>query len=139
MVRNIVGFGLVGVANTVLSYLAFVALLGFGVHYAAASAAVWAAGLPVSFALNKRVSFSLKTPAEIRECLSFAAGCVLQLLLALAGFALFLDGLGLGPTPAYWATLTMTASFSFLFMKLIVFRRRARGVASDVLLLPGTR
>jgi putative flippase GtrA len=124
VVRNVIGFALVGIGNTILSYAVFVVLVTLGVHYIPASTAAWAAGLALSFALNKRVTFAVRTRADPRELLWFAAGCVLQLLLGFASLALLIDGAGLGPTPAFWATLVVTASFSFAFMKLLVFGPR---------------
>jgi putative flippase GtrA len=80
--------------------------------------------MPVSFGLNRRVSFALTTRTEVRELAAFLAGSLLQLGVAIAGFALLIDGIGLAPAAAGVANLALTATFSFCFMKLLVFRSR---------------
>jgi dolichol-phosphate mannosyltransferase len=124
MMRNVIGFGFVGALCTVLSYGVFLGLVHLGLHYAAASFVAWAVAMPVSFGLNRRVSFALTTRAEGRELAAFLAGSLLQLVVAIAGFALLIDGLGLGPAAAGVVNLAITASFSFCLMKLLVFRPR---------------
>lgn len=51
---GLVEFGLVGCANTALSWCAFALLASLGVHYLLASAMAWILGALNSYVLNRR-------------------------------------------------------------------------------------
>jgi putative flippase GtrA len=124
--RHLLRFGLVGALTTGLSFVLFTGLTGLGAHYLAASALAWLAAMLVSFALNKRFTFSLRTPASARETASFVGGSLLQLLMASLGYALLIDGAGLSPSLAFAINLCLVAASSFAFMRLVVFHRALR-------------
>jgi putative flippase GtrA len=120
---KIVRFALVGAALTLLSYLIFVGLLGFGAHYLIASAASWAGGILASYFLNKGFTFALGNDFVWREFGTLVSGYVLQLVLASLGYIVLIGELGLSPTPAFLVNLVIVAAFSFLFMNFVVFRK----------------
>ena len=120
-------FLLVGTTTTSLNYVLFVGLTRLGLHHLASATVGWFAGLLVSFVLNKRFTFGLRSRLSAREATSFFGGYVAQLLLGLAGYVVLIDGLGLSPTPAFLVNLVVVASFSFAFMRLAVFRPTPAG------------
>lgn len=120
---RIVRFLAVGGALTLLAYLIFVGLLGIGMHYLIASTAAWAAGIVASYFLNKGFTFALGQDFVWGEFGALVLGYVLQLGLASLGYLVLIDGLGFGPTAAFFITLVLVAAFSFLFMQFLVFRK----------------
>lgn len=126
MIRHALRFGLVGCLTTGLSIGLFLILMRLGAHYLAASTLAWAAGLSVSFVLNKRFTFDLRTPTTIGEAAAFAGGYVLQLVLSWIGYAVLIDGLTVEPARAAVLVTAAVAVFSFLFMRQAVFRRGLR-------------
>jgi len=116
-------FLLVGGLTTAMNYLLFVGLTQAGLHHLAAATVGWAAGLIVSFVLNKRFTFEVRTRADAREVSAFVGGYLLQLLLGLAVYWVLIDGLGLTPSAAFVLNLAVVAAFSFAFMRRAVFRR----------------
>ncbi len=120
--HRILRFGLVGLLTTALTYGVFVLTIRAGLHYLLASALAWGAGVAVSFLLNKRFTFSLRSRADLREVASFVGGYGVQFLIATAGYAVLIGGVGLEPTPAFMINLVITSLFSFLFMRWVVFR-----------------
>lgn len=126
IIGRVVRFGLVGLLTTALSYAVFVTAIHLGVHYLLASALAWASGVGLSFVLNKRFTFAVRTRADLREAASFLAGYVLQLIVGTAGYAVLIGGLGLKPTPAFAVNLVITSGFSFLYMQTLVFTGRGK-------------
>ena len=124
-------FGVVGGAVTTIVYVVFIALLRAGMHYLSASAVGWAVGVGLSYGLNRAFTFAAKTPARPGEFVLFVVGAVLQLGLGLACYALLMGRLHLGATPAFLLNLVVTASFSFLFMRQLVFRRAVLALSRD--------
>ena len=120
-------FLLVGGLTTGLNFLLFVGLVRLGLHHLLAATVGWLVGLLVSFVLNKRFTFGVRTRADVREVGSFLSGYVLQLALGLGVYALLIDGFGLGPPLAFAINLVLVAAFSFAFMRAAVFRPAASG------------
>ena len=121
LLRNLSGFGLIGALNAGLTWLLFSALIGLELHYLMASFACWLAGLVVSFAGNKRLSFAVASRADRRQVATFLGCYLVQLLIGLAAFALFVDVCGLSPGVAFWIVLLLTSACSFTLMKWVVF------------------
>ena len=123
MIR-LVRFGLTGVLTTALSYGVFIGLIRLGAYYEVASVASWALGLALGFAINRRFTFGISgADSRKRDLLLYVAGSLLQLGLGLAGYALLIGRLGLGATPAFVLNTAVTASFNFLFLRFVTFRR----------------
>ena len=115
-------FLMVGGLTTGLNFLLFVGLTHLGLHHLVAATVGWAAGLAVSFVLNKRFTFEVRTRADAREVGAFIGGYLLQLGLGLAVYWVLIDGLGLRPSAAFLLNLVVVAVFSFAFMRQAVFR-----------------
>ncbi|HEY8566784.1 MAG TPA: GtrA family protein [Beijerinckiaceae bacterium] len=122
----------VGGVTTAASFGIFVALDAAGLHYLLASVIAWAATLVLSYGLNKVVTFRQPSRAEPREFAAFTAGAVLQLGLASVGYAVLMGVFGLAAAPAFAVNLALTASFSFAFMRLVVFVRPSQGSRATV-------
>ena len=123
---RLVRFGLAGLLTTAIAYVVFIGLLKIAVPYLLAATAAWAASLGVGFALNRRFTFGIAGADRYKRDFGlYVTGAVLQLLVGLAGYAVLIGQLRLGPTPAFAVNIVITTSFSFLFMRFVTFRRAA--------------
>ena len=125
---RLIRFGLTGALTTTLSYVVFVGLIRLGMYYEAASAASWALGLVVGFAINRRFTFGISgADRRKRDFTLYGLGSLLQLGLGLVGYALLIGRLHLDPTPAFILNTSVTATFNFLFLRFVTFRRADAG------------
>jgi putative flippase GtrA len=125
MVGKIFRFGVSGLVATLVSYFSFIGLMALGLHYLFAGLGAWVCGVSTGFAMNRRFTFQIKGgKGRGRQFRRFLIGAVLQLLLALAGYAILIGRLGMTPALAFWVNLVMTTAFSFAFMSLVTFRRK---------------
>jgi putative flippase GtrA len=126
-VNRLLRFGLTGLLTTAIAYAVMAGLTHLGVFYLVAATASWAASLCIGFAINRRFTFQIRGAEQSKRDFGFyALGAVLQLLLGWAGYAVLMGELRLGVTPAFAINLIFTASFSFLFMRFVTFRRAAQ-------------
>lgn len=123
LLKNLVRFGLVGGFVTAVAYVTFTGLLHLGAHYLVAATAGWAVGVGLSYVLNRTFTFEVGGRAKPREFGTFVGGYVLQLGLGLADYWLLIGVLKFGPSLAFVANLGLSAAFSFIFMRWVVFRR----------------
>jgi putative flippase GtrA len=123
LVKTLARFGLVGGVVTAVVYLAFIGLLRLGVHYLVAATAGWAIGVGLSYGLNRSFTFAVETRANPRELGAFVGGYLLQLGLGLAAYGMLIGVLGFNPTLAFLVNLGLTSTFSFAFMRWVVFHR----------------
>ncbi len=119
---RVASFGLIGALLSGLNYLVYSGLMHVGVHYALAATAGWAVGLVLSFVLNKRFTFSLRTAPNPYEIATFLGTYLLQFGLGLASLVALVSGLGVAPRPAFAINLVVTAAISFGLMRWVVFR-----------------
>jgi len=123
VLQRAVKFGLAGALATGVAYLTFMLLLKV-MHYLPAGALSWAASVCVGFAVNRRFTFGISgSQGRKREFALFMIGAGLQLLIALAGYAVLIGHLKIAPTPAFLLNLILTTTFSFAFSSLVTFRR----------------
>jgi putative flippase GtrA len=83
-VRQLIRFGVVGCANTVLSWCAYALLAWLGVHYLLASAIAWILGALNSYLLNRRWTFRSRArhaPEVVRFALVQGGGLALDVML----------------------------------------------------------
>ena len=83
-------------------------------------------GLGLGYVLNKRITFELRRNASVAEVATFLAGYGLQLVIGMAGYALLMKRWHVDATVSFVLVTGVTAAFSFLFMRFVVFRT-ARG------------
>ncbi len=115
-------FALVGGGITAAVYVAFQLLLHLGMDPVPASALCWLFGLGLGYVLNKRVTFELRRGATVAEVATFLAGYGVQLLIGMGGYALLMKRWKLDATVSFVLVTGVTAAFSFLFMRFVVFR-----------------
>jgi putative flippase GtrA len=87
ILRQLIRFGLVGCANTALSWCAYALLVRAGVHVLAGSAIAWTAGAVNSYVLNRRWTFRSHgrwTPEIVRFGVVQCAGLALDVVLLAA-------------------------------------------------------
>ena len=121
---RLIRFALTGALTTVLSYVGFIGLIRLGAYYELASVVSWALGLVLGFAVNRRFTFGISgADRRTRDLSLYIVGSLLQLGLGLAGYALLIGRLGLAATPAFVLNTAVTASFNFLFLRFVTFRR----------------
>jgi putative flippase GtrA len=121
---RLVRFGLTGALTTTLSYIAFIGLIRLGVHYEVASAGSWALGLVAGFTINRRFTFGISgADRRTRDFSLYVVGSLLQLGLGMTGYAWLIGRLRLDATPAFVLNTAVTATFNFLFLRFVTFRR----------------
>jgi putative flippase GtrA len=75
LLQQVISYGLIGVVNTSVTFLVIAALTFEGVDPMLANAAGFAAGLAVSFVLNRTLTFRSRKQGAIRPFLSAFAVC----------------------------------------------------------------
>jgi putative flippase GtrA len=117
-----VKFGIVGVSNTLLTFVVYILLLKvFGVWYLAASAIGFIAGATNGFLLNRRWTFS----GHVGDALTPVRWMVVQGcgLLATVGLVyLFVSGAGLDKLLGQACTIAIVTTITFLANRAWTFR-----------------
>jgi putative flippase GtrA len=115
-------FLLVGVGNTVLSFVAYRLLLALGTPYVIAAALGFAVGAVNGYVLNRRWTFAARDSARAR---------VLYVVIQVAGAAstsllvlLFVRGAGAGKVGAYLAAIPPVTVSTFMANRLWTFADR---------------
>jgi len=121
--RQFVRFLLVGVANTLISFVVYRLLLAVGAWYALAAPLAWGAGALSGYVLNSRWTFAARDTrrARILYVLVTAAGAGSSSLLVL----LFATA-GLGKVEAFLATLPLVTAATFAANRMWTFADRDR-------------
>lgn len=120
---RVVRFGLVGVVNTVLDIVLFMALVyGLGLFAPVANTISYGTGIVVSFVLNRRFTFNdrAKGKEAVRRFAGFAAVYLAGLALSTALVALFILAM-----PEGWAKLVsvpIVFVWNYFAMRYLVFR-----------------
>jgi putative flippase GtrA len=123
-VYRLLRFGLTGLLTTAIGYVVMAGLMRLGVYYVIPAASSWGASLSIGFAINRRFTFQIRGAEQSKRDFGFyALGAVLQLLLGMAVYSVVIGRWRLPITPAFAINLIFTASFSFLFMRFVTFRR----------------
>jgi putative flippase GtrA len=120
--RQFIRFSIVGVANTVISFVAYRLLLAVGVVYVAAAPLAWGAGAVNGYVFNRRWTFEARpsTRARILYVLVMGAGAGSSSLLVL----LFARGVGLGKVEAFLAALAIITVSTFVANRVWTFSDR---------------
>ena len=121
---KIVKYGLVGVGNTLLTFLVFEGLLLCGTGAFAANLAGYAAGFVNSFVWNRRWVFRATGGNRWRQAVLFALGAALCYGVQCLAFAFFLRH-----TNAHLAQIggmVVYTALNYVYNRLVAFRRLAR-------------
>ena len=118
-------FGVSGVVATLVAYVTFMIGLQFW-HYAWANVFSWCISVVFGFLMNRRFTFRIKGRENgLKDLVLFLVGALLQLGLSQVGLHILMGMLHLAATPAFLINLVFTATFSFIYLNLIAFRRHA--------------
>ena len=129
LLRSLFRLALVGGGITAAVYLGFRLLLRAGMDPVPASALCWLFGLSLGYVLNKRVTFELRRNATVAEVATFLAGYGVQLLIGMGGYALLMKRWKFDATVSFVLVTGVTAAFSFLFMRFVVFRSASQAAS----------
>ena len=113
-------FLVVGVANTVISFVSYRLLLAVGTHYAVAAPLAFGVGAVNGYVFNRRWTFRARDSSRARFLY-----VAVQLLGALATsllVAAFVRGLGMGEVAAYVATIPPVTVATFMANRAWTFR-----------------
>ena len=118
-------FGVSGVVATLIAYVTFIIGLQFW-HYAWANVFSWCISVTFGFLMHRRFTFGIRgRESGVRDLVMFLVGALLQLGLSMIGLRILIGALHLNATLAFVINLVFTSSFSFAYLNLIAFRRRA--------------
>jgi putative flippase GtrA len=120
--RQFIRFGIVGVANTLISFVSYRLLLAVGVAYLAAAPLAWGAGAVNGYIFNRRWTFEARDSnrARILYVLVAAAGAGAVSLLVL----LFARGAGLPKFEAFVAAVPLVTVSTFVANRVWTFSDR---------------
>jgi putative flippase GtrA len=124
-----VKFGIVGIANTLLSFAVYIALVkGLDVWYLAASAIAFAVGAVNGFLLNRRWTFREHTGDALTPVRWFVVqGCGLLVNLGLVYLAV--DGLGLDKLLGQAFATAIVVVGTFFANRAWTFRAQPQGLS----------
>jgi putative flippase GtrA len=120
--RQFARFLLVGVGNTLVSFIAYRLLLALDVPYVIAAALAFSVGAVNGYVFNRRWTFAARDSARARVIYVAvqAAGAVSTSLLVL----LFVSGLGVGKSAAYLVAIPIVTVSTFMANRLWTFADR---------------
>lgn len=120
-------FGLVGVSNTVVSYVVYLIFVYFGMHYIIANFIGFVAGVLNSYVWNSRYVFKEEENAEKRSfwktlAKTFASYGMTGLVLSSVLLYLWVDILGIPSSIAPIINLVATIPLNFILNKLWAYK-----------------
>lgn len=122
-IKTVIRFVVVGLATTAISYVSFSTMIKSGAYYEVASIGSWACASVLGFFLHRSITFKFRREESgLGRFSVFAIGSIAQLLVGMAGYWLLIGVIGLGSDAAFLLNLIVTTTFSFLFMRFVVFR-----------------
>jgi len=120
--KQFIGFGLVGVSNTLLSLGIYYALLYLGVHYLIANFAAFALSVLNAYYWNNRFVFRKSTAGHWKPLLRTYAAYGMTFLLGTGLMYLMVDVAGISNRIAPLLNLVVTIPLNFLVNKFWAFK-----------------
>lgn len=120
-INRLLRFGVSGGFVTVVSYILYILSIIMGIHYLIASIIGWFGGIFVSYFINKSFTFSDKRKSNPKHIAFFFSGYIIQLFIGIISLSFFVELLNINENIAFFFTLALTTSFSYLFMNKFVF------------------
>jgi putative flippase GtrA len=114
-----------GIANVLLTFAVYVALVGISTPYALANALAWILGIAFSYFLNSTFVFKKKHPQKYRDSKRFVIFCVaysLNFVISSSLLAYLVETGIYDPVRAQYIVIPITVFLNYLASKLIVFR-----------------
>ena len=114
-------YGLVGVVNNLLGYLAYLLLTYWGVDHKVAMTLLYILGSTIGFFGNRQWAFSHQgnvLSSALRYCVAHFCGYLMNLIL----LVVFVDKLGYPHQAVQALAIIVVAGFLYIMFKLFVFR-----------------
>lgn len=120
--KQFIQFGLVGVINTVVSFIIYEFFTGLlDINYLVSGAISYVVGAAISFTLNKVWTFNSKKPVK-KEAIVFLSVFIPCLILQMIFLFICKENLGLGKTISYILATGFYMVINFFGHKFITFR-----------------
>jgi putative flippase GtrA len=123
--KQFLKFGVVGVANTAISYIVYAALVYFGLHYILSNVLAFLAGMVNAFYWNNKLVFKESREnrnANISAIKMIVAYSFSGLILGSFLLYIFVDSFGISEYIAMIFVLFVTVPLNFILNKFWVFR-----------------
>ena len=121
MIKQMIKFGIVGVANTIIGYGTYLILIAFGINVQLAMAGNWVIGSIFSFFLNKYWTFGQKNN-DFESVIRFIIVCTLAMLLNIALVTVAVNFLGMEKRIGGLVSMLLVIAVNFLGQKFFAFR-----------------
>ncbi|MBQ4610901.1 MAG: GtrA family protein [Clostridia bacterium] len=123
--KQLIKFGVVGVMNTAVDFLAYQLLTFLGVNYAAAQCISYSCGVLNSYIFNSSWTFKEAAKHERGEFISFIAVNLISLGISVALLKVCYDVLGIESNLVSKAIVTpIVMIINFIGTKLLVFKNK---------------
>lgn len=130
LLRRLVRFGLVGVANTAVYYGLYRLVLALGAHYLVAHLGAWALSVVFSFLAN--CWFTYRVRPTRRRFLAFPLTTLVSLALTTVGSVVLVNGFGIDQRYATLAMGILAIPFTFALTTFVLTASRApTGTVAD--------
>ena len=115
---------MVGVFNTIITYLIYSLLVFIGVNYACALVVDYVVGMWISFSLNKKFTFKVSEPTSFNMIFKMFFSCFILFLLNLFLLSFFIEIINFNKYFAQLIVLIIVMIVSYLFQHLYVFKNK---------------
>ena len=122
VIREFIRFSLVGLLNTVVSYLSYVLLIELSVNYQASNVISYIIGMITSYLLNKSWTFKVKERSKIRIIIKFMIVNLLALLVSLSIVILMVEKFDINIYIGQLFAITGSLAINFSGQKFWVFK-----------------
>ena len=132
--KQLVRYGVVGIASNLTGYLAYLLITWLGVGPKLTMSCLYLVGATVSFLGNRRWTFSHSGSlggSALRFAIAYTLGYLLNFVILLA----FVDHMGLAHQAVQFVAIFVVALFLFILLRLFVFPA-GRGILGGSTLAP---
>jgi putative flippase GtrA len=123
-IREFITFNIVGIVNTVVTFLLYSLLVFMGLHYRVSLIMDYCLGMAVSFFLNKRITFRHTGSVTFRMVALMVGSYLTVFAINLILLTVFVEKCYMNTYTAQAAALSASALFSFFIQKFFVFRKK---------------
>ena len=121
MIKQIIKFGMVGVANTIIGYFTYLILIAEGINVQLAMAGNWIIGSIFSFFLNKYWTFGQKNN-DFKSVIRFIMVCTFAMLLNIALVTIAVNYIGMEKRIGGLVSMIFVIAVNFIGQKFFAFR-----------------
>lgn len=124
LVKQFIKFGMVGVVNTLNSWLVYYLLLFFNIHYLVANTIAYFASSLIGYFLNKMWVFKKKEQKNLNGLVKYYIVYITSYFLNMMCMYIIVDVLNISDKLAPILVLFVTVPFNFIFSKLWIFKSK---------------